>query len=348
MTEVQPLLKAILAIGFQAVHLEGPSLSVRNVPVDVAADKIQVTLQKDLPQIVFLDMFPPTQQGALHRGVGKMYVIPEAWTSDSDAHIAFRTAVTPNEIEEPCLRVQHDDALSHLGPMYVRKWKEQPRRSQPHAVRIAAVQQSPNHTRPAPAHRQASPSVSVQCLQQQMDAIAKASIAQFEVMSDKHQALHDQLSAEMTDMKNAIAQLTVEVQALNVTMAQVVTTLSQNTKLTGVTSQSVLDINQSIKNMTVSNDLKRQRSPTPIHQSRNTKHAKPCPPQTPIAGHQPGMIHQASVTPQLEIHQTWPPTPTHTHLQPMLPAQQQYQSQMHSHPPIQQQTYGPHSPTLEL
>ena len=90
-SEIPSLLKAISGLGQKAVHLEGPSLSVRNVPTNVSPSKIQITLQTELPQIVFLDLFPPNQQGALHRGVGKLYLEPEAWTED--AHADFHISV---------------------------------------------------------------------------------------------------------------------------------------------------------------------------------------------------------------------------------------------------------------
>lgn len=225
-SEIPSLLKSLSGLGQKAVHLEGPGLSVRNVPTNVPPSKIQITLQTELPEIVFLDLFPPNQGGALHRGVGKLYVVPDAWTED--AHADFRMCVTPTEIEEPCIIVQHQiDELSHLGPMYVRKWTDRPRRPRTQSVAISKPSQNSSRgSRMIP-----SPSPDIQKLQQKMLDIAAASANQFEIIEKRQLALHQQLLTRMDIIENSIKTLSADVTALNGIVVQAVETLGRNTQM---------------------------------------------------------------------------------------------------------------------
>ena len=119
---VTSVLTTLAQANVAAVHLEGDALLVRNVPTEISPEKVQALIQQELqPQILFVDMFRPTEKDALHRGTGKIYLSSEAWSGD--AFQAFRDLITPTEISDPFIRIHHVDPYTHLGPMYLYKWK---------------------------------------------------------------------------------------------------------------------------------------------------------------------------------------------------------------------------------
>ena len=237
-------LAALNVLGIAAVHLEGPALSVRNVPLDMPTEAIQVSLQKQLqPQIIFLDMFKPKQPNALHLGVGKVYVTPEAWTSPTFA--PFRESITPSDIFEPFISVQHDDSRSHLSPMYMRLWKTFPRKSKSTArpsahipFRAPPPTSPPNSTRSQRASASLSPAA--QNLTQMVQELQKTTANQFELMAERNQALHEKLATRVDNLESKIDSISLEIDSLNANLGQIVKILARHGQMMESNNDSIL------------------------------------------------------------------------------------------------------------
>ena len=240
---VATIITTLENVDVTSVHLEGDALLVRNVPTEISPEKVQVLLQQNLqPQIVFVDMFRPTQQGALHRGTGKLYLAREAWSGD--AFQAFRDLITPTEISDPFIRIHHVDPYTHLGPMYVYKWKHLPRQSASSPARKAQPLQS---APAAPwANRPASLSPDLTSLTNQFAELERRSMAQLESLADRTQELHKQVLSRVNHIESAVESVKAEVQTvsqkldtLNGVMAQIGKILGQQLTVSDVICANV-------------------------------------------------------------------------------------------------------------
>ena len=300
---IPSVMKALTILHVLPIYLEGEALLVRNVPLDLAAEKIQGLLQQHLkPQILFVDMFRPNQQGALHRGVGKIYLANETWTDVSFQ--SFRESITPTEIMDPFIRVPHVEPLAHLGPMYIYKWKSHPpkRASQSAARPRSQAQAAPDRkaawTRP-PASP--SPSPEVQILVQKIDAFQKQTMTSVDLLLAKSQALNDQLASRVTALEDRVQDLQTDIKTLNVKLGQVFDRLTQNSAIVNFVSHNVANLvnKEGLKVDTAALELKVESAPLKSENKRRRSpesvepRKAPAPdPTTSLASHQSQQISQ--------------------------------------------------------
>jgi len=344
---IAPTLAVLTSLGITAVHLEGQALSVRNVPLDMPTEAVQVSLQKQLqPQIIFVDMFKPKQPNALHLGVGKVYVTPEAWTSPTFA--SFRESITPSDVLEPFISVPHDDSRSHLSPMYMRLWKTFPRKSKTSARQNARIpihapppKSPPNFSRSKRASASLSPAA--QNLTQMVQELQKITANQFELMAERNQALHEKLATRVDAVEAKIDSISLEIESLNANLGQIVKILARHGQMMESNNDSVLtcfsklniqdnhtaqpkqmeDLPSTTSQMetnlplepellitaeiVVENENKRNRSNTPKTQRKALAPPKSTPPKSNVA--RPNQSEK--ISPARTPHMTnWPLTPT--------------------------------------
>ena len=273
---IPSVMKALSSLHIPPVYLEGEALLLRNVPLDFSAEKIQEYVQQNLnPQIIFVDMFRANQQGALHRGVGKIYLANEAWTDI--AFQSFRDRITPTEIMDPFIRIPHVGELAHLGPMYIYKWKSNPKRSPKPAARPANQAQIPPARKSAWSRPPASPSPSpeLQTLVQKIDAFQNQTMTSVELLLAKSQALNDQLASRVTALEDQVQDLQTDIKTLNVKLGQVFQRLTQDSVMMHFVSDNLANLCNKVGLEVETSRLKQLRKETVALQSEHKRHRSP-------------------------------------------------------------------------